>query len=73
MRFVKKPFEIIVIKRSKYSWPIIKGKRKQYIKVTYFDECEPNRYLFNEKVMRIDDWNRAAKLHNERRARKGWI
>lgn len=73
MRFAKKPFEIIVIKRSKYGWPIIKGKGNEYVKVTYFDEYMPNKYFFNEKVMSIDDWNKAAKLHNDRKGRKGSI
>lgn len=65
-----KVFEFIVIKNSKYAWPILKGKTKNNVLMRFVEEDSPNRYIFNEKVMSLEDWNKAAKLHNKRKWRK---
>lgn len=65
-------FEFFVIKKSKYEWPILKGKPGDYALVRFLEENSRGGYVFSEKVIALDDWNAAAKLHNKRKGRKWW-
>ena len=69
-------FEFHVIKKSEYDWPILKGKtrgkEKDMVSVRYVEEDSRGRYIFSDQVMSLDDWNKAAKLHNKRKGRKWW-
>lgn len=69
-------FEFLILKHGKYNWPILKGKTrgkgKDMVLVRFVEEDSPNRYIFNEKVMSLERWNKAANLHNSRKARRKW-
>ena len=65
-------FEFLVITNSKYEWPILKGKAGDYVLVRFVEYESPYRYTFNEKVIALDDWNTAAKVHNKRKRRMKW-
>ena len=65
-------FEFHVIKKSEYDWPILKGKAKDNIFVKFIRVDSRDRYIFSEQVMSLDDWNKAAKVHNERKGRRKW-
>ena len=63
-------FEFHVIKKSNYDWPILKGMAKDSVLVKFITVDSRDRYIFREEVMSLDDWNKAAKRHNSRKARK---
>ena len=69
-------FEFLVLKDGKYNWPILKGKTrgkaKDSVFVKFITVDSRDRYIFREEVMSLDDWNKAAKRHNTRKARKRW-